>query len=99
MVTDLTKHTHHSAWHTMHNVICGGAKSLDGFLEILKRHEVPIKLIQGSKDQVVPLECSYGMKLRVPHAKLEIIDNACHSSVVVGREKLFTKGLEDIWFA
>ncbi|XVF42664.1 hypothetical protein PTKIN_Ptkin01aG0382700 [Pterospermum kingtungense] len=37
MEVDLTRHTHHSAWHCMHNVICGGAKFMDEYLEILKR--------------------------------------------------------------
>ncbi|XVF56780.1 hypothetical protein PTKIN_Ptkin06aG0147600 [Pterospermum kingtungense] len=37
MVVDLTRHTHHSGWHTMHNVICGEAKFMDEYLEIVNR--------------------------------------------------------------
>ncbi|KAG0447672.1 hypothetical protein HPP92_028199 [Vanilla planifolia] len=34
-MTDVTKHTHH--WHgTMHNVLCGGAKFADKYLEALQ---------------------------------------------------------------
>ncbi|KAJ6829904.1 uncharacterized protein M6B38_356215 [Iris pallida] len=36
MMIDLTKHTHHSAWHTMHNVICGAANSMDEYLKVMK---------------------------------------------------------------
>ncbi|KAG1338856.1 putative lysophospholipase BODYGUARD 5 [Cocos nucifera] len=99
MITDLTKHTHHSAWHTMHNVICGSMKLMDKHLEVVKKAAIPVKIIQGDKDQVVPLECSYNMKSRLPLADLKIITNADHNTVMIGREKVFTRDLEQIWFA
>jgi len=83
----------------MHNVICGGAKSLDKFLEVLKREEIPVKVVQGARDEVVPLECSYNIKLKIPHAELQIVNNTGHTTVILGREKAFTRELEEIWFS
>ncbi|CAA6661921.1 unnamed protein product [Spirodela intermedia] len=98
-MVDLTKHTHHSAWHTMHNVICGVAKSTERFLEALSRSGVPACLIHGSEDRVVPVECGYAMKLKVPHLDLRVISGADHSSVITGRERDFTADLERFWFS
>ncbi|KAK4345866.1 hypothetical protein RND71_036042 [Anisodus tanguticus] len=97
MAIDLTRHTHHSAWHTMHNVICGGAKLMDKYLEILKKAKVKINVTQGSRDQVVPLECSNNVKMKVPDAEVKIVANADHTSVVIGREKDLCNDLEKLW--
>ncbi|WCJ27644.1 alpha/beta-Hydrolases superfamily protein [Euphorbia peplus] len=97
MVVDLTRHTHHSAWHTMHNVICGGAKLMDDFLEILRESGAKICVMQGDRDNVVPLECGKNIKEKVPSAQVCIISNADHSSVIMGREKDFGQHLEHIW--
>ena len=79
---DLTRHTHSSAWHTMHNVIYGVAKSMDECLETLKisSSKVKIYVIQGDQDHVVPLECSANNKMKLPDAVIKIIKNADHSS-------------------
>lgn len=97
MVIDLTRHTHHSAWHTMHNVICGGAKLADKYLETLRTAKVKINVIQGTRDQVVPIECSINIQKQVQEAEIDMIANADHSTVVLGREKDFTRDLERIW--
>lgn len=97
MAIDLTRHTHHSAWHTMHNVICGGAKLMDRYLETLKIAKVKINVIQGSRDQVVPMECSNNVKMKVPDAVVKIVDNADHTSIVIGREKELCDDLEKLW--
>jgi len=97
MITDLTRHTHHSAWHTMHNVICGGARFTDEFLEILSKMRVRIKLIQGNEDQLVPLECSYSIKKRFPEVDVKIISGTDHMTVVLNRMEEFTQELEGIW--
>lgn len=97
MAIDLTRHTHHSAWHTMHNVICGGAKFMDKYLETLSIAKVKINVTQGSRDQVVPLECSNNVKMKVPNAEVKIVANADHSSVVIGREKDLCNDLEKFW--
>ncbi|XP_018724662.2 probable lysophospholipase BODYGUARD 4 [Eucalyptus grandis] len=94
---DLTRHTHHSAWHTMHNVICGGAKFLDDYLERLRKSRARIVIIHGNCDKVVPLECSSNIKMKIPHAEVEIIPNASHTTVILGREQAFTRKLEHVW--
>ena len=99
MTIDMTKHTHSSAWHTMHNVICGGAKSMDECLETLKRSRVKIYVIQGDRDEIVPLECSTNIKMRIPNAEVDIINNVDHSSVILGRETNFTQYLEHTWLS
>ncbi|KAK6127112.1 hypothetical protein DH2020_039150 [Rehmannia glutinosa] len=96
-IIDMTRHTHHSAWHTMHNVICGGAKFLDKYLETLTAARVKIRVIQGTKDQVVPVECSFNMKMKAPQIELEIIPNADHNTVFLDRAKEFTRDLESFW--
>lgn len=99
MIMDLPKHTHHSAWHSMHNVVCGGAKYVDDYLDILMENGVKISVIQGEKDEVIPTECSTHIKMKVVDAEVCIIPNAGHSTVIVGREKEFTQSLEPIWAA
>ena len=98
---DLTRHTHSSAWHTMHNVICGAAKSMDECLETLKisSSKVKIYVIQGDQDQVVPLECSANIKMKFPNAVIKIIKNADHSSMIFDRENTFTQFLEHAWLS
>ncbi|KAH7513168.1 hypothetical protein FEM48_Zijuj12G0167900 [Ziziphus jujuba var. spinosa] len=97
MFMDFTRHTHHSAWHSMHNVICGGVESMENYLEFLSKAGVKICVVQGDQDQVIPLECSYNIKAKAPNAEVSIIKNANHSSVIVSREKEFTKFLECTW--
>ncbi|KAG0479161.1 hypothetical protein HPP92_013880 [Vanilla planifolia] len=98
IVTDITKHTHHSAWHTMHNVICGGAKFLDKYLEILQEEGILLKIIQGTKDQAVPLECSFNMKAMVPKADLQIIKDADHASVILGGNRILPNVLKKLGY-
>lgn len=97
LIVDLTRHTHHSAWHTMHNVICGSAKSMGDYLKAVNENGMKLKVIQGDRDQVVPLECSNNIKIKVPDAEVKIILNADHTTVILGRGKYFTRDLEDQW--
>ncbi|XP_051140885.1 probable lysophospholipase BODYGUARD 4 [Andrographis paniculata] len=98
LITDLALHTHHSAWHTMHNVICGGAKMQDEYLKaIINGGGVRVHVIHGTNDRVVPVECSYNMKVTAPAIELEIVPNADHNSVIMGRGKELTKRLEGLW--
>ncbi|KAK7336328.1 hypothetical protein VNO77_16865 [Canavalia gladiata] len=97
LTKDLTRHTHHSAWSSMHNVICGGAKFVDSYLTILTKCGVRISVIQGDKDQVVPMRCCTNFKLKAPNAEINIIPNADHSTVLFDREKEFAHSLEYIW--
>lgn len=91
------RHTHHSAWHTMHNVICGGAKFLDKYLEVLKAARVKIRVIHGTKDQVVPVECSFNMKMKDPKVEIDIITGGDHNTVIFSRSEDFTMNLEWLW--
>ncbi|OAY44452.1 probable lysophospholipase BODYGUARD 4 [Manihot esculenta] len=97
MIMDMTKHTHHSAWHSMHNVLCGGAKFQEKMLENLMKDGVKICVIQGDNDKVIPLECGKNIKSKVPNVEISIISNAGHLNVIMGREKDFTRDLELIW--
>ncbi|CAH9069113.1 unnamed protein product [Cuscuta epithymum] len=96
-LVDMTRHTHHSAWHTMHNVICGGGKMMDKYLEALTSCGVKMKIIHGSEDQVVPLECSEKMKMKAGDAKVKFIAGADHSSVIMGRERDISRDLRQFW--
>ncbi|KAK6151419.1 hypothetical protein DH2020_014054 [Rehmannia glutinosa] len=58
---------------------------------------VKIRVIQGTKDQVVPVECSFNMKMEAPQIELEIIPNADHNTVFLDRAKDFTRDLESLW--
>ncbi|KAL9247090.1 hypothetical protein vseg_020558 [Gypsophila vaccaria] len=97
LIMDMTKHTHHSAWHTMHNVICGGAKYIDECLEILSQNGAKMNVIQGDEDQVVPLECSFNIKSKVSDADVKILPKKDHITVVLHQTKEFTQMLESIW--
>ncbi|KAL8467751.1 hypothetical protein ACS0TY_031118 [Phlomoides rotata] len=97
LITDITRHTHHSAWHTMHNIVCGGAKFLDEYLDVLTAARAKMYVIQGSKDEVVPVECSFNMKMKAPEMELHIIPNANHNTVILGRANKFTMDLESFW--
>lgn len=96
---DITRHTHHSAWHTMHNVICGGAKFMEEYLTILRNARVKFTIFQGDEDQVLPVECSYNIKMRVPHADVIIIPKTSHSTIILRQIKELTKDLEGIWMS
>ncbi|CAK9322851.1 unnamed protein product [Citrullus colocynthis] len=96
-VIDLTKHTHHSAWHSMHNVICGGAKLMDGYLDELTRAGIKINIYHGDRDVVAPIECSYNLKKKAVDATLNMVKNANHQTIILGREREFTQDLEYIW--
>ncbi|XP_058205436.1 probable lysophospholipase BODYGUARD 4 [Rhododendron vialii] len=97
LVLDLARHTHQSAWHSMHNVICGGAKSMDKYLDALNGSGAKVHIMHGTQDQLVPPECSFSIKMKVPHTQLNILPNADHITVILDREKHFTRDLERIW--
>ncbi|CAN1768517.1 Probable lysophospholipase BODYGUARD 4 [Linum perenne] len=101
MMRDLTRHTHHSAWHTMHNVICGGARCMDELVETVLRSKMKVCVIHGDKDPVVPLECSVKLKRKFwdndKELRLQVVWNGDHTTVITGREKEFTRRLERIW--
>ncbi|KAL4326380.1 hypothetical protein GQ457_11G014760 [Hibiscus cannabinus] len=99
IVKDLTKHTHHSAWHNMHNVICGGSKFMDDYVEILVNAKVKVRVIHGDQDSTTPLQGSTNLKIKFPRVELNIVQNADHSSVILHRKRDFAKTLQHIWAA
>ncbi|CAL9230692.1 unnamed protein product [Arabidopsis halleri] len=96
-IKDITRHTHHSAWHSMHNVICGGSKFAEEHLETLINSGVKIHLMQGDRDRIVPSHCSSNMKRKFPAVEVDIIAGADHDSMISGRGEEFVEKLESIW--
>lgn len=91
-------HTHNAAWHTLHNVICGTAGKMEGYLEEVKnRVKCDITIFHGKDDELIPVECSYNMQSRIPRAQVKVVQNKDHITIVVGRQKAFARELEGIW--
>ena len=91
-------HTHNAAWHTLHNIICGAAGKLDGYLDTVRDHlKCDVNVFHGRDDELIPVECSYNMQSRIPRARVKVIENKDHITIVVGRQKAFARDLEEIW--
>lgn len=90
-------HTHHAAWHTLHNVICGTAGKMDTYLEIVRKLDCKITIFHGIDDELLPHQCSLALKSRIPRAQVKIIEKTDHITIVVGRQKAFARELEEIW--
>ncbi|XP_076939064.1 putative lysophospholipase BODYGUARD 1 [Bidens hawaiensis] len=91
-------HTHNAAWHTLHNVICGTAAKIDGYLDkVQKRLNCSVHVFYGKEDELIPMECSDNIKTKVPRANVRIVENKDHITIVVGRQKDFARELEQIW--
>lgn len=94
---DLTRHTHYSAWHNFHNVICGAAGEMDKYLEIVRESKCKVMIIHGKQDGVVPLTCSLAIKCKIGQAKLNLVENANHTNIILGRAKTVAEELEEFW--
>ncbi|OWM85174.1 hypothetical protein CDL15_Pgr027961 [Punica granatum] len=91
-------HTHNSAWHTLHNVICGAAGKLDTYLDAVNDLlKCEVTIFHGKDDELIPVECSYNVQRRIPRAHVKVIENKDHITIVVGRQKAFAGELEEIW--
>ncbi|KAK4796768.1 hypothetical protein SAY86_029094 [Trapa natans] len=91
-------HTHDAAWHTLHNVICGTAGKIDGYLDTVNDSmKCEVNIFHGEHDELIPLECSYNVQRKVPRAKVRVVEKEDHITVLVGREKAFVTELERIW--
>ncbi|WCJ26644.1 alpha/beta-Hydrolases superfamily protein [Euphorbia peplus] len=91
-------HTHNAAWHTLHNIICGTASKMEGYLDAIQGNlKCHVNIFHGINDEVIPLECSFNVKQKIPRANVKVIDNKDHITIVVGRQKAFARELEDIW--
>lgn len=94
---DLTRHTHYSAWHNFHNVICGAAGEMDKYLEIVRESKCKVMIIHGKQDGVVPSTCSLAIKCKIGQAKLNLVENADHTNIILGRKKRVAEELEEFW--
>ncbi|KAK6646165.1 hypothetical protein PHAVU_L004901 [Phaseolus vulgaris] len=91
-------HTHNAAWHTLHNIICGTAAKIGSYLDAVRENpNCKVTIFHGKNDEVIPVECSYEVQKRIPRAKVIVIDNKDHITIVVGRQKAFARELELIW--
>lgn len=91
-------HTHNAAWHTLHNIICGTAGKLEVYTNVIRDNlGCQVTIFHGKDDQVIPLECTYNVKKFIPRARVEVVENKDHITIVVGRQKIFAGELEEIW--
>ncbi|KAK9067924.1 hypothetical protein SSX86_012035 [Deinandra increscens subsp. villosa] len=91
-------HTHNAAWHTLHNVICGTAAKIEGYLDLVQNYlNCSVNVFHGQDDELIPVECSDNVKTRVPRANITIVEKKDHITIVVGRQKAFARELEQIW--
>ncbi|KAK5782706.1 probable lysophospholipase BODYGUARD 1 [Gossypium arboreum] len=92
------RHTHIASWHTLHNVIFGTSGKLDRYLDVIRdRLSCEVTVFHGEDDEVIPLECSYNVQRRIPRARVKVVENKDHITIVVGRQKEFARELEEIW--
>ncbi|KAJ6809170.1 putative lysophospholipase BODYGUARD 3 [Iris pallida] len=91
-------HSHNAAWHTLHNIICGSADKIDGYLDTVRDHlNCRVTVIHGRNDDLLPVGCSAAVKSRIPRAEVRIVEHKDHITIIVGRQKAFARELEEIW--
>ena len=91
-------HTHNAAWHTLHNIICGTGSKLDEYLDSVRDQlKCDVNIFHGRNDELIPVECSYNFQQKVPRARVKVIDNEDHITIVVNRQQVFARELGEIW--
>lgn len=70
---------------------------MDKYIEVVGQTDCKVMILHGKEDKVVPLDCSLAIKSRVSKSKLKVLDNADHVTVIMGRETMLAKELEDLW--
>ncbi|TXG50767.1 hypothetical protein EZV62_023291 [Acer yangbiense] len=91
-------HTHNAAWHTLHNIICGTASKLEGYLDaVCDGLKCDVNIFHGRDDEVIPVECSYNVQAKIPRARVKVVEKKDHITIVVGRQRTFARELEEIW--
>ncbi|CAK9167447.1 unnamed protein product [Ilex paraguariensis] len=91
-------HTHNAAWHTLHNIICGAAGKIEGYLDVVQdRLKCEVTIFHGRDDELIPVECSHNVQSRIPRARVKVFEKKDHITIVVGRQKAFARELEQIW--
>ncbi|KAJ3682067.1 hypothetical protein LUZ60_014640 [Juncus effusus] len=91
-------HHHIGSFHTLHNIICGGAGKVEKYLDIVRDQlNCSVTVYHGKNDELLPIQCSYSVKFKIPRARVKIFDRKDHVTIVVGRQKAFARELEEIW--
>lgn len=91
-------HTHNAAWHTLHNVICGTAGKIEGYLNTVQNNlNCSVNVFHGRDDELIPVECCDNIKAKVPRANVKVVEKKDHITIVVGRQQTFARELEHIW--
>ncbi|PWA48711.1 alpha/beta-Hydrolases superfamily protein [Artemisia annua] len=91
-------HTHNAAWHTLHNIICGTAGKIEGYLDIVQNKlTCSVNIFHGQDDELIPVECSSHVKNKIPRANIKVVEKKDHITIVVGRQEAFARELEEIW--
>ncbi|KAK3030678.1 hypothetical protein RJ639_035882 [Escallonia herrerae] len=91
-------HTHNAAWHTLHNIICGTAGRIEGYLDtVANRLKCEVNIFHGRDDELIPVECSYNVQNRIPRATVKVFEKKDHITLIVGNQKEFAGKLEEIW--
>lgn len=98
MIKGFCCHTHNAAWHTLHNIICGTAGKIEGYLDTVQnRLSCSVHIFHGEDDELIPVECSSNVKTKVPRANVNVVEKKDHITIVVGRQEAFARELEEIW--
>lgn len=98
LVNGFCCHTHNAAWHTLHNIICGTAGKIEGYLDTVQNKlNCTVNIFHGQDDELIPVECSNNVKVKVPRANIKIVERKDHITIVVGRQEAFARELEEIW--
>ncbi|GAV88899.1 Abhydrolase_6 domain-containing protein [Cephalotus follicularis] len=92
-------HTHNASWHTLHNIICGTGSKLDTYLDAVRDNlKCGVTIFHGKNDELIPVECSYNVQKRIGgRARVKVIEDKDHITIVVGRQRAFARELEEIW--
>lgn len=90
-------HTHNSVWHTFHNIICGSAGKMNGYLDTVRDEmKCDVTIFHGDYDDLLPVKCSQDVGSRIPRARVRIVEKKDHITIVVGNV-VFARELEEIW--
>ncbi|KAF5938488.1 hypothetical protein HYC85_022747 [Camellia sinensis] len=79
----------------------GLLEKVDEYLDIVRnRLKCHVTIFHGRDDELIPVECSYHVQSRIPRARVKVVDNKDHITLVVGsHQKAFARELEQIWKA
>lgn len=67
-------------------------------METVRDHlKCDVNVFHGRDDELIPVECSYNVQSMIPRARIKVIENKDHITIVVGRQKAFARDLEEIW--